>query len=157
PPSSGDSVQVTDNTLLIDVSKAEEQIAADQQIARENSPPPGNEHTADGSGTGQSESIEVRNDGNQITDDVAQTESAVESRLSRYFGSVKIDPARYAGDIGNVIREVIDQLAGSGATLDIAIDIHATKPEGFNESEIRTIRENARVLKFEPGSDFENE
>ena len=81
--------------------------------------------------------------------------SAVETILARFFGTVKIDPDRYARDIGNVTREVIDRLAGAGARLEITIDIQATKPEGFNESEIRTIRENTHVLKFDPSSDFE--
>ncbi|MCB1549307.1 MAG: hypothetical protein KDJ41_15955, partial [Hyphomicrobiaceae bacterium] len=57
--------------------------------------------------------------------------------------------------IGNVTREVIDRLAGAGARLDITIDIQATKPDGFDESEVRTIGENARVLKFDPSSGFE--
>ena len=46
-------------------------------------------------------------------------------------------------------------LAGAGARLDITIDIQATKPDGFDESEVRTIGENARVLKFDPSSGFE--
>ena len=41
------------------------------------------------------------------------------------------------------------------ARLDITIDIQATKPGGFDESEVRTIGENARVLKFDPSSGFE--
>ena len=34
-------------------------------------------------------------------------------------------------------------------------NIQATKPGGFDESEVRTIGENARVLKFDPSSGFE--
>lgn len=66
-----------------------------------------------------------------------------------------IDPARYSRDIGNVTREIIDRLAGAGAKLDITIDIQASKVEGFDEGEVRTISENARVLKFDPSSGFE--
>ena len=43
----------------------------------------------------------------------------------------------------------------AAARLDITIDIQATKPDGFDESEVRTIGENARVLKFDPSSGFE--
>lgn len=82
-------------------------------------------------------------------------EAASAAILARFFGSVRIDSDRYARDIGNVTREVIDRLAGAGAQLDITIDIQATKPEGFDESEVRTIGENARVLKFDSGSGFE--
>ena len=75
--------------------------------------------------------------------------------LARFFGSVRISSDRYARDIGNITREIIDRLAGAGAALDITIDIQATKPEGFNEAEVRTISENASALKFDPSSGFE--
>lgn len=88
-------------------------------------------------------------------DEPSPAESALEAALARFFGSMKIDPDRYSRDIGNVTREVIDRLAGAGARLEITIDIQATKPDGFDESEIRTISENARVLKFDPSSGFE--
>ena len=39
--------------------------------------------------------------------------------------------------------------------MKITIDIRAIKAEGFDESEVRTISENARVLKFDPSSGFE--
>ena len=89
------------------------------------------------------------------TDALSPAESALEAALARFFGSVKIDPDRYSRDIGNVTREVIDRLSGAGAHLEITIDIQATKPEGFDEAEVRTISENARVLKFDPSSGFE--
>ena len=81
--------------------------------------------------------------------------SVVEDELIRYFGSVKINPDRYSRDIGNVTREIIDQLVGTGAELEITIDIQATKLDGFNETEVRTISENAQVLKFDDSSGFE--
>ena len=68
---------------------------------------------------------------------------------------MKVDPERYSRDIGNITREIIDRLAGAGARLEITIDIQAVKTEGFDDTEIRTIGENARVLKFDPGSGFE--
>ncbi|EPH07069.1 excisionase family DNA binding domain-containing protein [Propionibacterium sp. oral taxon 192 str. F0372] len=89
------------------------------------------------------------------SDEPSPIEFALEAALTRFFGSVKIDPDRYSRDIGNVTREVIDRLAGASAHLEITIDIQAVKPEGFDESEIRTISENAHVLKFDPSSGFE--
>lgn len=157
PPSSSASVQVTDSTLLVGTERAQQQVEADRAAAREAAAeasaltgsderhtsvepadmhwPSGGTSTAPGSG--------------------AQIESALEAVLARFFGSVKVDSDRYARDIGNVTREVIDRLAGTGAELEITIDIQATKPEGFDESEVRTIGENARVLKFDPSSGFE--
>ena len=96
-----------------------------------------------------------------LIDDEADEEGTSEESFtprppSRYFGSVKVDPDRYSRDIGNVTREIIDRLAGAGAKLEITIDIQASKSDGFDEGEVRTISENARVLKFDPSSGFES-
>ncbi|WP_040158482.1 Swt1 family HEPN domain-containing protein [Nigerium massiliense] len=153
PPDPNASIQVTNSTLLIDADKAQEQLDADRAAAREAAA----RQTEDGAegvgpvdfawtGAGQPASD---------SDSLSPAESALEAALARFFGSVKIDPDRYSRDIGNVTREVIDRLSGAGARLDITIDIQATKPEGFDEAEVRTISENARVLKFDPSSGFE--
>src|SRR5690625_1846640 len=150
-------VQVTDSTVLVDVDKAQAQVDADQQRALEKIDSPEATQIAQGVGATEVNLVHTQDAVQHNVDGRPKAESVVETALSRYFGSVKIDPDRYSRDIGNVIREVIDRLAGSGAKLDITIDIQAAKHEGFDESEIRTIRENARVLKFEAGSDFEKE
>ena len=79
----------------------------------------------------------------------------VKTVVARFFGSVKIDLELYSRDIENITREIIDRLAGARTHLEITIDIQAVKTEGFNDTEIRTISENARVLKFDPSSGFE--
>lgn len=146
-------VQVTDSTLLIEIERAQKQADADRIAAAREA---AMNAAADGDLTDvgpvdfAGTSISVA-DG----DERSEVESALEEVLARFFGSVKIDSDRYARDIGNVTREVIDRLAGAGARLDITIDIQATKPDGFDESEVRTIGENARVLKFDPSSGFE--
>ncbi|MDU2596673.1 MAG: DUF499 domain-containing protein [Dermabacter sp.] len=146
-------VQITDSTLLIEIERAQKQADADRIAAAREA---AMNAAADGDLTDvgpvdfAGTSISVA-DG----DERSEVESALEEVLARFFGSVKIDSDRYARDIGNVTREVIDRLAGAGARLDITIDIQATKPDGFDESEVRTIRENVRVLKFDPSSGFE--
>lgn len=153
PPDPNSSIQVTNSTLLINADKAQEQVDSDRAAAREAAA----RQTEDGAegvgpvdfawtGTHQPASD---------SDALSPVESALEAVLARFFGSVKIDPDRYSRDIGNVTREVIDRLSGAGARLEITIDIQATKPEGFDEAEVRTISENARVLKFDPSSGFE--
>ncbi|MEL7583445.1 DUF499 domain-containing protein [Brevibacterium casei] len=153
PPDPNVSIQITNSTLLIDADKAQEQLDADRAAAREAAA----RQTEDGTegvgpvdfawtGAGQPTSD---------SDSLSPAESAFEAALARFFGSVKIDPDRYSRDIGNVTREVIDRLSGAGARLEITIDIQATKAEGFDEAEVRTISENARVLKFDPSSGFE--
>jgi hypothetical protein len=152
-PNPNTRLQITDSTLLIETERAQKQADADRIAAAREA---AMNAAADGDladvgpvdfvWTGSSAA-----DGNEPS----EAESALEAVLARFFGSVKIDSDRYARDIGNVTREVIDRLAGAGARLDITIDIQATKPDGFDESEVRTIGENARVLKFDPSSGFE--
>ncbi|WP_182050741.1 Swt1 family HEPN domain-containing protein [Changpingibacter yushuensis] len=155
PPDQAASIQVTDSTLLVDMKKAQAQVEADLLAARREAV----ENTgADGTASTTVGAVGVAwGSSASGTSEVEQTEaeSEVEAVLARFFGSLKIDPDRYARDLGNVQREIIDRLAGSGARLEITIDIQATKPEGFDESEVRTIGENARVLKFDPSSGFE--
>lgn len=153
PPDPNASIQVTNSTLLIDAGKAQDQIDSERTAAREAAA----RQTEDGA-----ESVGpvdfAWTGAQQPTSDadaLSPTEPALEAALARFFGSVKIDPDRYSRDIGNVTREVIDRLSGAGARLEITIDIQATKPEGFDEAEVRTISENARVLKFDPSSGFE--
>ncbi|MBF6276374.1 MULTISPECIES: Swt1 family HEPN domain-containing protein [Nocardia] len=147
PPDPKAAIQITDSTLLLDAKRAQEQLDADrkaaQVVVRETT---GSDGQGDVTETGTAE---------LGGDELAPAESAPEAVLDRFFGSVKIDPDRYSRDIGNVTREVIDRLAGAGARLEITIDIQAIKSEGFDESEVRTLSENARVLKFDPSSGFE--
>lgn len=151
PPDPTASVQVTDSTLLVDIGRAQAQVEADRAAASEPTVAPG----PDG-GKSVARGVDYvwsggpAADGGQLDD-----ESELEDVLARFFGSVRISSDRYARDIGNITREIIDRLAGAGAALDITIDIQATKPEGFNEAEVRTISENASALKFDPSSGFE--
>ncbi|UTT52007.1 DUF499 domain-containing protein [Microbacterium maritypicum] len=168
PPKSGASIQVTDATLLVESSKAEAQITADREQQRQREVAAAQTST-DGDSSSQSSSASQSADGVggigpvdfTFTDHgrdgsgSSGTESALEALLVRYFGSVTVSAERYSRDIGNVTREVIDRLAGTGAELEITIDIQARKSSGFDESERRIISENASTLKFKD-STFEN-
>lgn len=162
PPDAGHSIPVTDSTLLVDARSAQEQIAADQASARLVATDASDTAAADAAiavngGPGASSSANTSDHSSTTNDGGADTTADVEAAPTRYFGSVKVSPERYARDIGNVQREIIDRLAGAGAKLEITIDIQASKPDGFDESEVRTISENSRVLKFDPSSSFEDE
>ena len=151
PPDPSGVVQVTDSTLLVDWNVARAQADADRAAAAA-----AVDAEADpGSSTGPV-ALPAGQTGGGVTAIPAGTESPIEALLARrFFGSVKVDPVRYSRDIGNVTREIIDRLAGAGAALEITIDIQASKSDGFDEAEVRTISENARVLKFDPTSGFE--
>mgnify|MGYP000862804709 CR=1 FL=1 len=151
PPAQNTNIQVTDSTLLTEIDRAQQQVEADRAAAREAAA----RQAEDGGKDVSPIDIAWAPQPATGSDEPSPIESALEAALTRFFGSVKIDPDRYSRDIGNVTREVIDHLAGTGAKLDITIDIQAVKPEGFNESEVRTISENTHVLKFDPSSGFE--
>lgn len=147
----GASIQVTDGTLLVEAHRAQQQADADRIAASREAPM--NAATTDGDSTGPVDVVWTG--GSPVEGDEPSGASSADSVLARFFGSVRIDPDRYSRNIGNVTREIIDRLSGAGAHLEITIDIQATKPEGFDESEVRTISENARTLKFDPSSGFE--
>ena len=44
---------------------------------------------------------------------------------------------------------MLAHLTRSGVELSVRIEIEAVKPDGFDEATIRTVRENATVLKFD--------
>ena len=149
PPDPNATIQVTDSTLLVDPARAQEQLDADR-AARETAPPAAADSHSEG---GHVDVVRVAPGIGEA--DRAGVDEVVKTVAARFFGSVKIDPELYSRDIGNITREIIDRLAGAGARLEITIDIQAVKTEGFNDTEIRTISENARVLKFDPSSGFE--
>lgn len=152
PPDPAGSLQVTDTTLLVNWDSAQAQLDAERVAATVAPTDPG---TAESSPTETAPATRGADHGSGRSLPVG-TESPIEALLARrFFGSVKVDPVRYSRDIGNVTREIIDRLAGTGASLEITIDIQASKAEGFDEAEVRTISENARVLKFDPTSGFE--
>lgn len=155
PPEPSASIQVIDTTLLVNWERALQQADADRAEAAGEVGKYAAEQGAPGTGqvdfswtTGKQRPTEGPTTSREV-------DSPVEAVLARFFGSVRIDPERYSRDIGNVTREIIDRLAGTGASLKITIDIEATKGDGFDESQVRTISENARVLKFDATSGFE--
>lgn len=140
-PDNNTHVDVTDSTLLLDIERAQRQRAEELKATVQQS----------------SADVAPQRDREIPTSPASPPETADSSAptLSRYFGTVTIDSPRYAREINSISREILDRLVGAGASVNITIDITATKPEGFSESEIRTINENARTLRFQSNSGFE--
>lgn len=68
----------------------------------------------------------------------------------RFHASTKLNPAKLAGNAGQVGEEIVQHLnALRGADVEVTIEVHATVPDGIPESIVRTVSENARTLKFE--------
>ena len=76
---------------------------------------------------------------------------------TRFFASKQLSSERYAKDFKNVADEVLAHLTSiPGAKVKISLEIEAVAPDGFDESQIRVVSENAATLKFEQ-SGFEDD
>lgn len=82
--------------------------------------------------------------------------SPLERKLARYFASTELDPIRYTLDFKQLADEVLTHLAGPGRTLRVRVEIEAEDLGGFDDSTVRTVKENATVLKFDQ-SGFEEQ
>ena len=70
-------------------------------------------------------------------------------KLSRFYGTVSLDPARAGRDASRIADEVIAHLAGLvGSEVKITLEIEARMPQGAPDNVVRTVTENSRSLKF---------
>ncbi|MDI6843857.1 MAG: Swt1 family HEPN domain-containing protein [Anaerosomatales bacterium] len=68
----------------------------------------------------------------------------------RFHGTVKIDPLAPGGDASKIAEAVLKHLAAlPGATVNVELDIEAEIPGGAPDHVVRTVSENASVLKFD--------
>jgi hypothetical protein len=74
---------------------------------------------------------------------------------TRFYGVKTISSDKIAVDFRNLSDEVLAHLRDPHVNLVVRIEIEATDPNGFDENTIRTVSENARVLKFDQ-SGFES-
>jgi hypothetical protein len=78
-------------------------------------------------------------------------------KITRFHGTVAIDPLRAGRDAGKIAEEVIKHLSGLvGAKVQLTMEVHADVPEGIPEDRQRIVNENCRTLKFQ-GFGFEEE
>ena len=76
----------------------------------------------------------------------------------RYHGTVQLDPARVGRDASQIAEEIIAHLVGlAGSEVTVTLDIEARLPDGASEHVLRTVTENGRELRFDPGSGFEQD
>lgn len=69
---------------------------------------------------------------------------------TRFYGVKTLNPDKTALDFKNITEEVLAHLRNnSGTDLTVRIEIEATDPTGFDESQVRTVSENARTLRFD--------
>lgn len=81
----------------------------------------------------------------------------VAARKTRFFGVVELDPLKAQMQFSEIQRELIHHLqTAANAKVRIRVDIEAKNSDGYDESQIRTVRENAQALGFRE-SDFDED
>jgi predicted AAA+ superfamily ATPase len=79
------------------------------------------------------------------------------SKLTRFYGTVSLDPARAGRDASRIADEVIAHLSGLvGSEVKITLEIDARIPQGAPDNVVRTVTENSRTLRFS-SQGFEHE
>ena len=68
---------------------------------------------------------------------------------TRFYGVKTLSSEKIALDFKNIADEVLTHLREDGTKLVVKIEIEATDADGFPESKVRTVSENARTLGFD--------
>lgn len=133
-------VTVSDATLIVNPERAVAQRSAEAPTS-EGEPEPGIGHVA--------------THGNELADERGPVEQPGPGQ-TRYFGSKRLHADRYASDFKKLAEEILAPLGATpGVTVNVTIEIEATAPQGFDDSKVRTVSENAATLNFEQ-SGFED-
>lgn len=75
--------------------------------------------------------------------------------VTTFRGTVRLDGVRPVKHFGDIHKEVLDHFAAQvGTDVEVTIEIVAKKTEGFTNSTIRVVSENARTLRFDEGTGF---
>lgn len=151
----GTLIRLESGSLIIEKSAAEIYAKKLEDAARAATtvvaPPIGDNQNSGGSGTGAS-------NGAGSTGSIPPTTPVVDNSpvtRTRFYGSIDLDPllakARFNDIYDEIVQRFTEQL---GTSVTINIEINATRSEGFSDSTIRAVSENARTLKFK-SNEFE--
>ena len=78
---------------------------------------------------------------------------AAPKKPRRFYGSVELDMVRPVKSFDAILNAVVMELQRThGAKVKLTLEIEAEATEGFAESEVSVVRDNARQLKFKPES-----
>jgi predicted AAA+ superfamily ATPase len=133
-------VLVDDRSLLVRPEAAAAQFAQDQAAQPADA----------GSGQAPSPTGEtIAGGGGLSTPHPGQTGVTPSPQVTRFHGSVSVDPLRLGRDAARIAEEVVQHLTGLvGAQVRIAIEIDSSLPNGASDKLIRDVTENCRTLKF---------
>jgi hypothetical protein len=79
--------------------------------------------------------------------------TAAPGKLRRFYGSVELDMVRPVKSFAAILNAVVMELQRThGAKVKLTLEIEAEASDGFAESEVSVVRDNARQLKFKSES-----
>jgi hypothetical protein len=83
------------------------------------------------------------------TRQTGQLASVPARELSRFHGSVQVDPLRLGRDAVRIAEEIVQRLTGLvGSNVEITLEIQAELADGAGDKLERDVTENCRTLKF---------
>ncbi len=151
PDDAASAPVVTSSTLVVQPDRARaqreaERAAEEERRARDEQgdlrPEPSGKGGPDGGTDGTPSERGTASAGGTVT-------PPAEHPKTRFFGSRELRPDALGLDFKKVHEEVLAHLAQPGVELTVRIDVEATKNDGFDAGQVRTVSENARTLKFE--------
>jgi hypothetical protein len=78
-----------------------------------------------------------------------ETEEKKERKLTRFHGSVELNPIRLGRDASQIAEEVVQHLTKiDGAEVRVTLEVDADLPDGASDKLVRDLTENCRTLKF---------
>lgn len=126
----GGHASVSSSTLIVRPDRATEQL--DQQAG----------DRGDEAGRGTRDEEETKPE--------ADEETVGAGRPVRFHGVVRLDPERLSRDFGKVATEVVSHLSALlGTEVEVTVEIAAKNDEGFPDTAVRNVSENAKTLKFD--------
>lgn len=83
--------------------------------------------------------------------------SPVAAPKTRFYGSIDLDSTLAKKQFSDIVDEVVEQFTAKfGVKVRISIELEAESSAGFDDSVVRAVSENAKVLKFK-SADFESD
>lgn len=83
--------------------------------------------------------------------------SPVAAPKTRFYGSIDLDSTLAKKQFADIVDEVVEQFTAKfGVKVRISIELEAESSAGFDDSVVRAVSENAKVLKFK-SADFESD
>ncbi|MCA1219168.1 hypothetical protein [Streptomyces sp. 8L] len=76
-------------------------------------------------------------------------------RNTRFYARAVLTPEQYSKNASKYAIEILPHLDLVDSEVEITVEIHAKRPEGFGDDKVRILRENANTLKLE--AEFESE